>query len=72
MKTIKIIIASLAIVAGLAGSAMAQTGSITGSVTDANGEAVPGANVTAANPSYGINRAVVSNDQGVFVFPQIP
>ncbi len=72
MKTIKMIIVSLAIVAGLASSAYSQTGSITGSVTDANGEVVPGANVTASNSTVGISRAVVSNEQGVFVFPQLP
>ena len=72
MKTIKNIIVSLAIVAGLASSANSQTGSITGSVTDANGEVIHGANVTASNPTVGITRAVVSNEQGVFVFPQLP
>lgn len=72
MKSMKMVILALAVVAALVGAASAQTGSITGTVTDATGGVVPGANVTAANPTYGINRTVVSNDQGVFVFPQIP
>jgi hypothetical protein len=72
MKSMKMIIAALAIVTALAGAALAQTGSITGTVTDAIGAAVPGASVTAANPTNGVSRTAVSNDQGVFVFPQLP
>ena len=72
MKSIKMIILALAIVAALAGAASAQTGSITGTIMDANGEVVAGAGVTAANPTNGVSRTAVSNEQGVFVFPQLP
>ena len=72
MKTMKMTILALAIVAALAGVASAQTGSITGTVMDANGGVVPGAGITVANPANGISRTAVSNDQGVFVFAQLP
>jgi hypothetical protein len=72
MTSIKMFIVALAVVAALAGAASAQTGSITGTVKDANGGIVPGADVTAANSARGISRTAVTNDQGVFVFAQIP
>ena len=72
MKSIKTIILALTAVLALASAAAAQTGSVTGTVTDTNGGVVPGANVTAANSSNGISRTAVSNEQGVFVFAQLP
>jgi Carboxypeptidase regulatory-like domain/TonB-dependent Receptor Plug Domain len=72
MKTIKMVMLALAVVVALAGAASAQTGSITGTILDANGGVVPSANVTAANPTNGVSRTAVSNDQGVFVFAQLP
>ena len=72
MKTIKMVMLALAVVVALATAASAQTGSITGTVTDSSGAVVPGASVTAANPTNGISRTATSNEQGAFVFAQLP
>jgi len=42
------------------------TGSITGTVTDATGAAVSGANVTIANPEHGITRQMATNSTGEY------
>src|SRR5579884_568143 len=56
--------------------ALAQTQAINGSirwrVTDAAGAAVAGAKVTVANDATGYTRTLSSDDQGYFVFPNLP
>jgi hypothetical protein len=56
--------------------ASAQTqainGSIRGRLTDPAGAAVPGATVNVTNNGTGYSRDVVSNDDGYFVFPNLP
>jgi hypothetical protein len=49
-----------------------NTGSIYGSVTDPSGAVLPGASVTVAEPSKGVNRAVTSSKTGEFVVPDLP
>jgi len=57
----------------IAGSAYAQNaGSITGSVKDKNGAVVPGASVSAKDSARGVNQTTETNDDGVFVFAQLP
>jgi Carboxypeptidase regulatory-like domain/TonB dependent receptor len=62
--------------AAFAFSAFAQTqainGSIRGRVTDAAGAAVPGAKVTILNTATGYTRSLASDDDGYFVFPNLP
>ncbi len=48
------------------------TGSIEGTVKDANGAVVPGVTVTIKGVSIGFNRSTVTNDEGFFFVPQIP
>ncbi|HKO97194.1 MAG TPA: TonB-dependent receptor [Pyrinomonadaceae bacterium] len=52
----------------------AQTinGSITGQVTDANGAAVAGATVTVKNLENGLNRDVVTDDEGLYRIGSLP
>jgi hypothetical protein len=60
----------LIIVALTAGSAFAQTagaGTITGTLTDQTGAAVPGATVVVRNTDTGIERSTTSNDSGIYV-----
>ena len=56
--------------------AFAQTqainGSVRGRVSDAAGAAVPGAKVTILNTATGYTRALASDDDGYFVFPNLP
>jgi len=49
-----------------------NTGSILGSVTDPSGAVIPGAKVTAIEPSTGFNRSVVTNKAGDFLLPDVP
>src|SRR5215510_3342512 len=52
--------------------AQRTTGSIEGTVSDANGGAVPGVSVTLKGVSVGLGRTTQSDSQGVFRFQQIP
>src|SRR5919199_396412 len=49
-----------------------QTGSLAGSVTDANDAAVPGAQVVAAQEGTGVTLHTVTSDAGLYVFPNLP
>ncbi len=51
--------------------AVAGMGGLTGTVRDASGAAVPGAQVIVANESKGIRRTLESNDAGVFTAPAL-
>ena len=59
-------LAAMALVAAAPAFAQGTTGAIEGKVTDEQGLALPGANVTATRPSTGFNRATVTDAQGVF------
>jgi len=61
-------------VISLAGIAFGQSndGSITGVVKDSQGGAVPAATVTVINPSNAVMRTATTNEDGIFVFPQLP
>ncbi len=58
----------------VAGPALAQraTASIAGSIVDASGAAVPGANVLLKNLATGIERSVESNDLGFYTVTALP
>ncbi len=45
------------------------TGSISGTVTDATGSAVPGAKVTVAAPATGLSRDSITDDKGHYLIP---
>jgi Carboxypeptidase regulatory-like domain/TonB-dependent Receptor Plug Domain len=66
-------IAFVAITILFGAAAWAQdAASITGSVTDASGAAVPSAQVTVSNTEHGINRSTTSNGSGDFLFAALP
>jgi Carboxypeptidase regulatory-like domain/TonB dependent receptor len=50
----------------------AINGSIRGHVTDAAGSAVPKAKVSITNPETGFTRATDTEEEGLFVFPNLP
>jgi hypothetical protein len=52
--------------------AQQATADLSGTVTDANGTAVPQANLTVTGEGTGLDRQVTSNAQGEFVFPLLP
>jgi hypothetical protein len=57
-----------------AGAVFAQTsnGTLTGTVKDSSGLVIPGASVTAADPSTNVTQTVVTDKDGVFFVPQLP
>jgi len=52
--------------------AQTTTADITGEVTDASGAVLPGARVTVTNTATGVERAVSTNEKGVFLVPDLP
>ena len=50
----------------------AFTGTITGTVTDPNGAAIPGAAVRARNEATDDTRQQASNPEGLYIFSQLP
>src|SRR5919204_1421473 len=48
------------------------TATIVGTVTDANGTAVPNASITVTQKETGLARRVTTNDRGVYVAPSLP
>ena len=55
-----------------AGQTQAINGSIRGRVTDAAGASVPAAKITISNDQTGFSRSLVSDDDGYYVFPNLP
>ena len=55
-----------------AGARAQSTGSITGTVSDPSGAAVPDAAVTVTNTGTSQSRTVQSNSSGIFSFPNLP
>jgi len=53
-------------------NAQSGTTGVSGSVTDQNGAAVPGATVNLTNPATGFSRSGTTTDDGKFSFPAIP
>jgi outer membrane receptor protein involved in Fe transport len=53
-------------------AAQLTTATITGTITDASGAAVPGVAVTITNSSTGLSRTVVTNDHGRYEAPSLP
>ena len=71
----KLLFASFAVLLtlGAASRAFAQsTGSIRGTVSDPSGAAIAKAAVTLTDTNTGINRDTVTNDSGIFVYPDLP
>src|SRR3954451_23124610 len=58
----------------LTGNAFAQTGSssVSGTVTDPQGNVVAGASVTLTNPAKNFTRTQTTNESGTFTFAAIP
>lgn len=62
-------IAAFVLTFAFAGGVFAQSSSVTGSVTDQTGAAVPGATVKITNPATGSSRMVVTDGSGNYSFP---
>lgn len=55
-----------------AGAKAQSTGSITGTVSDPSGAAIPGASVTINDSATGLSHTVLTNSSGNFTFPDVP
>jgi hypothetical protein len=64
----------LILLVGVGGAVHAQTinATLEGQVLDSSGAALPGATVTAANPSTGFSRSAVSSPTGEYRIPLLP
>jgi hypothetical protein len=51
--------------------AQSVRGSLTGSVLDQSGAAIPGAKITARDPNTGVTRTTVSSAEGVYSLPEL-
>lgn len=73
-KKVLTLLAGIVLSIFIYGSAAAQSGTtgISGTVSDQNGAAVPGATVILTNPETGFGRTVSSSDDGKYSFPGIP
>ncbi len=70
----KVLLAPLCLIAcstAVFGQAVAGLGAISGSVRDASGAGVPGAEVVIANTAKGIRRTLATNEVGLFVAPSL-
>src|SRR5215213_408010 len=75
MRHVRICAIAIAVQFTLALSVLAQltTGSVAGTIKDAQGGVIPGATVTLVSESRGTKSVpVITNDVGAFVFPNIP
>jgi hypothetical protein len=73
MKSHRLLLRIVGLVLTFCAAAWAQdTASITGTITDASGAAVPNAQVAVRNVEHGIHRTTTSNGSGDFLFPSLP
>lgn len=61
----------LSLVLTVGAAAQAGTTSISGTISDQNGAAVPGAAVKLTNPATGFTRTVTTNNEGAYAFASI-
>src|SRR6516162_6213276 len=74
MRSIHLVCVTLVVFFVLSIAVFGQTtsGSISGSVSDAQGAIIPGASVTATEESRKFTLSAVSDETGRFVFAQVP
>ena len=50
----------------------AQSSSLSGRATDESGAVFPGAEITVTNAANGLQRTILSNNEGLYIFAQLP
>jgi hypothetical protein len=63
---------SVALLSGSLVEAQTTLGRLTGSVLDSSGAVLPGATITLTNEATNQAQTTVSNESGVYLFPQVP
>ncbi|MYC81317.1 MAG: TonB-dependent receptor [Acidobacteria bacterium] len=75
MRSARIHLSFLTLLAAMvlaAPSARAQSSSLSGVVTDETGGILPDAEITVINEANNVQRTVLSNEEGLYVFAQLP
>lgn len=73
IRSVSLIFCSVLLLAfGLAVSGQTVSGTLRGTVSDATGAVIPNATITARNTETGLERTVVSSDEGVYNIPFLP
>jgi hypothetical protein len=72
MKSIRTLAPIAALILTACAAWAQDTASITGTVTDPSGAAIPNAQVALKNTEHGINRSGASNSSGDFLFASLP
>src|SRR5271170_6148664 len=74
MRFMKVLVRSVIAACLLVGPLVSQTtnGSIGGTVTDASGAAVEGAQVQAIDKDHGVQRTATTAENGTYTIPQLP
>ena len=67
-----VLVAMLVAAAAPAFAQPAQTGTISGTIEDATGGALPGVTVTLTSQDRGFSRSTVTDETGRYVFPAVP
>jgi hypothetical protein len=62
---------TLAVLLGFSSTAAAQTAELRGAVVDGSGGTLPGVTVAVVNSATGVQRTVITDDQGVFRVPAL-
>lgn len=71
MRSASAVLILLFVLAGSALGQQAAKATLTGTVTDPNGDRVPGVSITATQTATGINRKTVSNDEGFYILTDL-
>ncbi|MGB7759690.1 MAG: carboxypeptidase-like regulatory domain-containing protein, partial [Bryobacteraceae bacterium] len=73
MRNVRIVIGALIAIAALSICAFAQnSGSITGTIKDAQGGVIPGAAVVAVDQATALHQTTTTSTEGNFIFPELP
>lgn len=74
MRTTKLLVLAAVLAVSLTGLSFGQetTGSIEGTVTDAQGARIPGVTVTVTGLTHGFNRTLTTDGQGFYRVQQVP
>lgn len=67
-----ILLASLFVLLAVTAQAQQATASLTGVVTDPNGDVIPGVNVKVVNTETNFSRLVSSNEKGIYTISNLP
>jgi hypothetical protein len=72
MGNLRIIVATGVLFAALGAHAQTSTGTIVGTVSDATGAVIAGAQIVVANSATGAQRRAISNEAGSYTVPLLP